>query len=165
MANIQQKGDGSTSLYSDIEGLDLARFGGPKTPAAATVGLGSAKYRGATVAVVPLSAAAGNGGVLAWRPDRNDIDHIIGQVVIDITTLQAGQTASFGTATNATTSSANLIDTLAISATGQFDNITDKSTNGKSRQRLVAGQYITGTASGTPASLVGYAYITYWPVA
>ncbi|TAK98948.1 MAG: hypothetical protein EPO08_17750 [Rhodospirillaceae bacterium] len=158
--DIRQRPDGSVTWYSDQEGLDLGRAGGPKTPTAAT----QAKYRLATVAVVPLGIAAGNGGVVSWQPDNNGIDYIISAVDLDITSAQSGQTVNIGTAANGSTSSANLLDTLSIAATGTFDNTTDKGTNGKSRQHLTAGQFITATASGTPASLAGNLYITYWPV-
>jgi hypothetical protein len=158
--DIRQKPDGSVSWYSDLEGIDVSRAGGPKTPAAGT----QAKYRGACVAVIPLAQAAGNGGVVAWQPDNNGIDYIISAVDLDITAAQSGQTISVGTAANGSTSSANLLDTLSIAATGTFDNTTDKGTNGKSRQHLTAGQFVTATASGTPASLAGNLYITFWPV-
>jgi hypothetical protein len=158
--DFRQLPDGSLSFYSDLEGLDLGRVGGPKTPTAVT----KANYRIPQVAKIPLGVASGNGGVVSWQPDNAAIDYIVGQVVIDITAAQAAQTVSVGTAANGSTSSANLIDTLSTAATGSFDNITDKSTNGKSRQHLTAGQFVTATASGTPASLAGNLYVTFWPV-
>jgi hypothetical protein len=47
-------------------------------------------------------------------------------------------------------------------ATGVFDNVTDKGTNGKSRQRIATGKWVTGSkASGASAGIVGFAYIHY----
>jgi len=88
---------------------------------------------------------------------------IVTGVLVDVTTQSSGAcTISIGTSATGTTSSANLIDTLSVAAAGSFDNITDKGTNGKSRQRLAVGSYVTGsTASGASAGLVGNAYITY----
>lgn len=157
--DIKQHMDGSASFYSGQEGISVFRAGGPKTPSAGT----QAKYRLPTVAVIPLAIAAGNGGVISWQPDNASIDYIVGQVVLDISAAQTGQTVSVGTAATGATSSANLIDSLSIASTGTFDNITDKGTNGKSRQHLVSGQFVTATASGTPTTLGGNLYITYWP--
>jgi len=56
----------------------------------------------------------------------------------------------------------NLIDTLSVAAVGIFDNVTDKGTNGKTRQRVAPGQVVTGsTASGASAGLVGNLYLDY----
>jgi hypothetical protein len=158
--DLRQYPDGSLGVWSGTEGLDVMRLGGPKTPTVAT----GCAYRGQTVAKIPLGTAAGNGGVVSWQPSNANIDYIVEQVIVDITAAQAGQTVSIGTAANGSTSSANLIDTLSTAATGTFDNVTDKGTNGKSRQRLTAGQFITATASGTPASLAGNLYVTIWAV-
>jgi hypothetical protein len=158
--DLKQHADGSLGFHSDLEGFSTARTGGPKTPTAGT----QAKYRLPTVAVIPLGIAAGNGGVVSWQPENQLVDHIIGQVVVDITAAQAAQTVSIGTAATGATSSANLIDTLSTAATGSFDNFIDKGTNGKSRQHFAVGQFVTATASGTPASLAGTLYITFWPV-
>ena len=68
------------------------------------------------------------------------------------------------TAVSAATSSDNLIDGLDTgTAIGTFDNITDKGTNGKSRQKLASGKWVTASmASGAAAGTVGYAYIEYF---
>jgi hypothetical protein len=42
------------------------------------------------------------------------------------------------------------------------DNLGDAGTNGKTRQKLAAGKWVTGSvASGAAAGLVGFAYIHY----
>jgi len=116
------------------------------------------------VAKVALGAADTGGGVLSWQnPEAGAI--IVQRIIVDVTTVATGAcSVSFGTtAASATTSSANLIDTLDVhSATGTFDNITDGSTNGKARQKLAAGKWVTGSkASGAAAGLVGSVYIEY----
>lgn len=68
-------------------------------------------------------------------------------------------TLDIGTAANGTTSSDNLLDGVSIAGSNTiYDNITDIGTNGKSRQLLTAGQYITATvvsgdANGLKADL------------
>jgi hypothetical protein len=116
------------------------------------------------IAKVALGAADTGGGVLSWQnPEGTDI--IITRIVIDITTRATGAcTIDVGTtATSATTSSDNLIDGLDINAaTGVFDNIDNKGSNGKSKQKLASGKWVTASkASGSAAGTVGYAYIHY----
>lgn len=114
------------------------------------------------VAVVDLVAAAGNGGVLAWaNPEAVAI--IVDGFAVRIATQSSGAcTVDFGKAADGTTSADNLIDGLSIAAAGLFNSIDDKGTNGKSRQLVGVGEYVTGTvASGTVTGLVGKAYIRY----
>jgi hypothetical protein len=116
------------------------------------------------VARVALAEVDTAGGVFAWaNPEATSI--IVTRVVLDVTTAATGAcTIDVGTtATSATTLSDNLIDGLDINAAaGVFDNITDKGTNGKARQKLAAGKWVTGSkASGASAGTVGFAYIHY----
>jgi len=113
---------------------------------------------------VALGALDTGGGILSWaNPEDGDI--LILGLEIDITTVAtAACSADFGTTpTSATTSSDNLIDGQDMNgATGQFNNMDNKGTNGKFRQRLAQGKWITGSrVSGAAAGLVGWAYITY----
>lgn len=113
---------------------------------------------------VALGVADTGGGVLSWQnPEGAAI--IIERLIIDVTTAStAACTVDFGTtAVGATTSSDNLIDGLDVNAaTGTFDNITDKGDNGKSRQKLASGKWVTGSMkTGAAAGLAGYAYIQY----
>jgi hypothetical protein len=157
---IVQNPDGSVSLRSDADAIDHVRVGGPASPSVA-----SPRWSNEKTVKLPLAAGASAGGVLAWQnPEAGAI--LITGLVIDVTTKStAAGTASFGTAANGTTSSANLIDTLDVgTAAGLFDNNTDKGTNGKTRQKLAAGGYVTGSqATGAVAGLVGFAYVTYLP--
>lgn len=121
--------------------------------------------RSIKVARVALSAAAA--AVFSWaNPEAGDI--LISRIELDVTTVTSvgGATIDIGTTTvSSSTTSDTLIDGKDINAaTGVFDNITDVGTNGKSRQRLATGKWVTGTASGTPTALVGYVYIHYHSV-
>jgi hypothetical protein len=123
--------------------------------------------RTSKIVKVALAAADTGGGVLAWaNPESSSI--IIIRVVLDVTTKSTGAcTLDIGTtATNATTSSDNLMDGLDVgTAAGTFDNIEDQGTNGTSRQKLASGKWITASkASGAAAGLVGYAYIEYFVI-
>lgn len=126
---------------------------------------GTASDRALKCAVVAFTGGTDTGGgIFSWtNPESSSI--IISKFEVDVTTIATGAcTLSVGaTASSGTTSSANLIDTLDVhTATGTFDNSTDKSTNGKSRQKLAAGKWVTGsTASGASAGLVGNLYIMY----
>ena len=90
---------------------------------------------------------------------------IVTGLVLDVTTASTGAcTLDCGTtATSATTKIDNLIDGLDVNAAaGVFDNITDKGTNGVSRQKLASAKWVTGSvASGASAGIVGFAYIRY----
>lgn len=116
------------------------------------------------VAKVALAALDTGGGVLAWaNPEAVSI--IITGIFLNVTTKSTGAcTLDVGTtATDATTSSDNLLDGVDVgTAIGLFDNVTEKGTNGKSRQLLATGKWITASkASGNAAGLVGFAYIRY----
>lgn len=124
-------------------------------------------YRQPSVAVVPLAAVDTAGGLFSWQnPESGAI--IIDRVELDVTTAAAGvATADIGTtATSGTTSTDNLIDGLDVNtAAGVFDNLGNAGTNGKTRQKLAAGKWVTGSkATGTLAGIVGNAYIFYHPI-
>lgn len=116
-------------------------------------------------AVVALNGTTINGGVQAWQnPEAGRI--AITEVVIAVTTVAtaAGALDVGTTATSATTASDNLIDGVDChSATGEFDNNTDKGSNGKTRQGLAAGKWVTFSddGSGNLTGMVGKAYISY----
>ncbi len=158
---LVQNSDGSVSLRSDADAIDHLRVGGPSAPSTA-----NPRWSNEKTAKMPLAAGASAGGVLAWQnPEAGAI--IVTGLVIDLTTKStAASTCDFGTAANGTTSNDGLIDGLDTgTAAGTFDNNTDKGTNGKTRQRLAAGAYVTGSqATGAAAGLAGYAYISYLPV-
>lgn len=118
------------------------------------------------VAKVALGQSAGNGGVLSWQ--NPEPVGILAAVLIDVTTAQSGQTIDAGTDGDGTGTSDTLLDGVSIASTGALSSFADAGTNGAAFRKLDAQggttDYITATASGTPSSLVGYAYIVYVPV-
>lgn len=115
------------------------------------------------VAKVALAAGASAGGVVALANPLG-VALIILRVLLRVTTIATvAATVDAGVAANATTLSDNLIDGLDVNAaTGLFDNIEDKGTNGKARQVWGATQYVTvSKASGAVTGLVGELYIEY----
>jgi hypothetical protein len=117
------------------------------------------------IAVVVLAGNADTGGgVGAWQNPEGATIIIDRLEVYGTTVATAACTLDAGTtAVSAATSSDTLIDGLDINAaTGIFDNITDKGTNGKSRQTLASGKWVTfSRATGASAGFVGTAYIHY----
>jgi hypothetical protein len=141
----------------DINGTNL-------TSTAAELNLVDGADRITKIAKVALGVADTAGGVLSWA-NPEGVAIIITKIVVDVTTVSTGAcTMDFGTtAVSATTTSDTLIDGLDTnSAVITADNITDKGTNGKSRQKLAAGKWVTGSkASGAAAGTAGFAYIHY----
>ena len=118
-------------------------------------------------AKVALAALDAGGGVLAWQ-NPESVAVMVVRIAVDVTTKStAACTVDAGTAADATTTGDTLIEGLDVgTATGLFDNITDKGTNGKSIKRLDAKgsttDYVTiSKATCAAAGLVGSAYIYY----
>jgi len=121
-------------------------------------------YRKELISRVALAAVDTGGGIFAWQNPHENAILITGLYLDATTAATAACTIDCGTtATSATTSSDNLIDGLDVNAAaGVFNNFTDNGTNGKTRQRLASGKWVTGSkATGASAGLVGYAYIKY----
>jgi len=156
MADIVQYADGSLALRNEVEGIDLARWGGPKTPSQ-----NSPRYGGGKTVKIPLAANDAAAGLFTWT-NTEPVAVIVTKAVVDVTTGSSGACSiSIGQAATAVLSN-NLVDTLSVAAAGSFDNITDKGTNGKTRQRVAPGQMVTGsTASGASSGLVGNVYLDY----
>lgn len=112
-----------------------------------------------------LAAVDTGGGVFAWaNPESSTI--LVEHVALVVTTKTTGACSvdAGTTATNATTSSDNLIDGKDIkAATGTFTNAESHGTNGKQAQRLASGKWVTCSVSGGGASagLVGTYEIYY----
>lgn len=117
------------------------------------------------VVKVALAALDTGGGIFSWKNDEEGAAIIITRLLLDITTKTTGAcTLDAGTtAVSATTVSDNLIDGLDINAaTGQFDNLGNAGTNGKTRQKLADDGWVTGSMkTGAAAGLVGSVYIEY----
>lgn len=168
--NMHVKGElrlGNTTLTATA--AELNQLAGATATAAQTTTIAAAAGtvtfdRLVKVARVALAALDTGGGVLAWQnPEASSI--IVHRFFLNVTTKATSAcTVDAGTtATNATTSSDNLIDGLDVgTAAGLFDNLGDGGTNGKMKQLLAAGKWITvSKASGAAAGLVGFAYINY----
>lgn len=107
--------------------------------------------------VALTAATVTTGGAVASIANPFGFDVFIVRSVLDVTTVSTGAaTLDIGVAANGTTSNDTLIDGKDVNAaTGTFDNITDKGTNGKATKKWSTSQYVTATASATVAGLVG----------
>lgn len=104
------------------------------------------------------------GGLFSYAND-NPQSILVTRVILDIQTPSSGAaTADVGRAATATTLSDNLIDGLDINAAaGVFDNLSSPGANGRELQKILTGEFVTGSiASGASAGLVGNAYIEFF---
>jgi hypothetical protein len=132
----------------------------------------SALFPAAGTAVVPkvakvaLGQSSGSAGVLSWQ--NPEPVGILAAVLLDVTTAQSGQTADVGVNGDGTGTSDTLLDGVSLAATGALSSFTNAGTNGAAFRKVDAkggtSDYVTATASGTPSTLVGNAYIVYVPV-
>lgn len=114
--------------------------------------------------VVALAALDTVGGVLKLlNPEGADLIIPSGGLLLDITTAAtAACTIDAGIDSDGTTSSDKLIDGLDVNAaTGQFDNIADKGTNGGPYKWGATEYLVISMASGAAAGLAGNAYINW----
>lgn len=150
--NLVQRSDGGVAFVDDATASEVHRFGGT----------GFRGFKIAKVAITGVAATTG-GALFAWANPEN-VAIIIDRIEIDVATASSGAAnGSFGVAANATTSSANLIDTYALaSAAKVVNNIDDKGANGKSVQKMTTSQVLTGTGSATTVGLTGFVYIHYY---
>lgn len=111
---------------------------------------------------VALAAVDTAGGLFAWKnPEGTAI--LVTRTVLDVTTQSTSAcTADVGTAADGVTSNDGLINGVSLATAGVLDNLGNAGTNGKARQRVASGAYVTGSvASGASAGLVGSALIAY----
>lgn len=118
--------------------------------------------RGAARVALTAATVTTAGAVLSV-PNPEGADIIVTRLILDITTPSTGAaTVDAGIAANGTTSADNLIDGASVaSAAKVLDNVDDKGSNGKAKQKWGASQYLTITASATLAGMVGTAIIEY----
>lgn len=119
------------------------------------------------IAKVTLSDSGSSAGdIFSWQ-NPHGAAIFVDRVVLDVTTEADGAAnIDVGTASDASSSSDNLLDGQDIgAAAATFDNIDDQGTNGQSVQRMDANggttDHVTGTASSDPSGLVGAVYIYY----
>jgi hypothetical protein len=162
MEALQQFDDGTLAIVNAADALKDLHIGGPALPVAT-----APRYSVERVAKMALAAVDTAGGALSWQ-NTTGRDVMVTRALLNVTTKSTGAgTISVGqTATNGTTSSANLLDTLDVgTAAGLFSNLKNPGTLGKADQLVASGKWVTGSkASGGLAGLVGYAYICYVPV-
>jgi hypothetical protein len=134
-------------LASATEINDAGRFSGYSRVSAATL----------------AGAAAADDIVFAWE-NPEDSAVIVYRVIVDITTAggTAGALIDIGSAADAVTGSDDLIDGANANAEAAYDNLDDQGTNGKSKQKVPIGEFITGQIKIEKAeALEGTAYIYY----
>lgn len=159
---LVQMADGSLSLRNDLDALDLIRVGGPSANGLSAAG---PAWRGVKVVKIPLIAASGNGGMLAWQ-NPEPVDILVTEVLLRIAPGASAGTIDVGAAATAATTADNMIDGLSLVTAGLYDNNQDKGTNGRTRQLVNpaggATSFITGTAiAPTFGGFAGVAYISY----
>lgn len=118
----------------------------------------------AKVAKVALGVATGNAGILNWVNPETGAIIVIG-VSVDITTVASGTpTADFGVATSGTgISDDTIMDGVSLATAILVNSEKNAGTNGLGKVKVPASQYVTGTSSTDPLSLVGSVYIEYIP--
>ena len=104
-----------------------------------------------------LTASDAAGGVLSEENSYGS-DLVVLRVVIMVTTgaSDSAVRVDIGTASDATTSSDNLIDDLNVSDTGLYDNLDDKGSNGNTVLKWPSGKFINASrVAGATSGLVG----------
>lgn len=107
-------------------------------------------------------AATTGGAIASWVPQEG-APVVVLRLVIYTTVISAGVASIVaGVATNVTTSSNNLIDTLDVhTAAVCADNFSNPGTNGKAIQLLTGVMGVTLTGSASTVGLVGNYYVEY----
>jgi len=111
--------------------------------------------------VVAMTAATGAAGAFAWPNPTGGAIEILSCIVAVTTASGATTTIDVGIDADGTGTSDTLIDgqtTASVNSIG-----SGQGTNGRLGQRCAAGQYVTGSITGTIGSFAGTAYITYVP--
>jgi hypothetical protein len=114
-------------------------------------------------------AAAGAGGILSIANPEGEI-LIIKRVLVYISHAStAAGTMDIGIAAGATTLDDTLLDGLSFAATGVFDNVTDKGSNGLGKTLWPVASYLTASkasgATGAEVALAGRIYVEYYRTA
>lgn len=166
--HIVPPGDPNYTQANSADLLDLLHevFGdGSAGQILMSQGSGSAPtwFAGGEIKAIALAGvvATTGGAIASWTYPAAII---ISRVVICTTVKSTGAAnLSVGVAANATTSSANLIDTLDVgTATVCTDNINSGGTLGKSCQAMGTTQALTFTGSADTSGLVGTAYVHFF---
>lgn len=163
-------------VFFDYQGNTLATFNGTTgkfVMAAGTVDstqiaddtLTSDQMDPNFIKMVRGALTAGNANAFAFaiaNPENATL--LIHKVLLNVSDAggTAGALIDVGVAANGTTASDILIDGADINAVALYDNVTDKGTNGKTRQKWGATEYVTGRILvQNAATLNGRVYIYY----
>jgi hypothetical protein len=150
-ATVQGQLDGSVGKIDVATSAFVGRWGGGQA------GAGSRRWSGVMTLRVPLSdATAANASALSLANPFGRTVMIVG-AILNRTAGTTG-TLDIGIDTDGTGSSDTIFDGAAATST-IFDIVSDHGTNGKTRQRWSATQYVTATPSVTPTSLVANLYL------
>lgn len=162
--DFKQNPDGSASIYSDQEGKEVFRVGGPGTLVGVTgPNQAPANFRGKFAVKCTLNTTGqGTASALVTWQNTTGNNLLVGHTYLNFTTAQT-PTINLNVGVGG---SALSIDTLLINAlsanstTGIFDNITDKGSGGKSRAQLPANSWfiVCTDAVGSCTSLRGDVY-------
>lgn len=115
---------------------------------------------------ISIPAVSGNPTVVASLANPFGMDVIITKAVLDSTVVAgAACTLDIGIAADGTTSNDTIMDGLDVNAaTGLFDNVTNKGTNGKPQVVWGAAQFLNVCkASGNANALVAALFVEAVP--
>jgi len=166
--NLRQNPDGSCSLINELDGKEVARFGGvtsANTSSASASSAGVQTYRAQKWAVMPLLATAGVGAALAsfQNKEENGADIYVTDYLLDIQTGSAAScTCKVDVGNLATSSGTTVITALDLSNVLLASAGWDGTAGGKPRVKMTANQYLNCImVSGSATGLVGRAVVGY----
>jgi hypothetical protein len=159
MAELKQATDGSLVVFEGQQGVEYARFGGPKPVGAPGAGGSIPDFRpGSKIKLGPYAGVvATTGGAIGAWTNNLGYDVIVTGAWFDVTTVSTGAAnLTVGqTATSVTTASANLIAAVSVAALGVKP--------GGLSVKVKAGEFVTLTGSADTTGLVGSLYLEYMP--
>lgn len=164
--NLKQNPDGSLSIINEIDGKEMARFGGVPTANATSAtasAVGTQTYRGQKWAVMPLLATAGVGASLASFQNKEATDIYITDYLIDVQTgSSASCTCKVDVGNLATSSGTTVVTALDLSNVLLAAGGWDGTAGSKPRVKMTADQYLNCTmVSGSATGLVGRVMVGY----
>ena len=158
--DLKQNPDGSLSFYSDQEGKDLGKTGGPKTPTGGQAA--TATFRLPTIAKIPFATVGTNtaktAGVANYVLDANN-DTIIFNSQVYVTGTSPATSVGIGLATALGVSAAsnNILANFTPATLGIVDST-------KTAIYAAAGSAVAIESVNTVGTLAGYALIHYTTV-
>lgn len=147
-----------TDIMANTWGLQTGQFPECSTKGWETIAMPHYAVR----PLVGVSSTSG-GGLLGFIPAEGNPIIVTRVTIYVITKSNGAATVDIGVGTNTTTSADNLIDGADVGTNSAvvFDNITDISTNGKSRQLMTGVQAVTATGLADTTGFVGLLFIQF----